>query len=164
MSIVTLIRPHLNDGMVLFSDMMGLQAPHGGTIPPHILVTSFRPDIFMVDETARICILFELTCPWDKNIDRSHTYKEDKYSPLVADLSQSFTVFHYFVEVSVRGQLTGNNRARLKSFIFKSCREARTVTKSMTKIVSKAALLTSFSLFNARKEPSWISPPPLVVK
>ena len=100
---------------------------------------------------------------WDKNIDRSQTYK-DKYSPLVADLSQSFTVFHYSVEVSVRGQLTGNNRARLKSFIFKSCREARTVTKSMTKIVSKAALLTSFSLFNARKEPSWISPPPLVVK
>ena len=95
------------------------QQRNGGTIPPHILVTSFRPDIFMVDETARVCILFELTCPWDKNIDRSHTYKEDKYSPLVADLSQSFTVFHYSVEVSVRGQLTGNNRARLKSFIFK---------------------------------------------
>ena len=164
MSIVTLIRPFLNDGMVLFSDMVGLQAPHGGTIPPHILVTTFRPDIFLVDETARICIVFELTCPWDKNIDRSHTYKDDKYSPLVSDLSNNFTVFHYSIEVSVRGQVTGNNRARLKSFAYKSCRDARSVFKSLTKIVSKAALLTSFSLFTARKEPSWISPPPLVVR
>ena len=163
-SIITLIRPHLYDGMVLYSDMIGYQAPHGGTIPPHILVTNLRPDIFIVDENARIAIVFELTCPWDNNIERSHTYKEEKYSPLVADLANSFSVFHFSVEVSVRGQVTKNNRARLKSFVYRSCRDARPLTKSLTKIISKAALLSSFSLFNARKEPSWISPTPLVVK
>ena len=150
--------------MVLYSDMIGYQAPHGGTIPPHILVTNLRPDIFIVDENARIAIVFELTCPWDNNIERSHTYKEEKYSPLVADLANSFSVFHFSVEVSVRGQVTKNNRARLKSFVYRSCRDARPLTKSLTKIISKAALLSSFSLFNARKEPSWISPTPLVVK
>ena len=163
-SIITLIRPHLYDGMVLYSDMIGYQAPHGGTIPPHILVTNLRPDIFIVDENARIAIVFELTCPWDNNIERSHTYKEEKYSPLVADLANSFSVFHFSVEVSVRGQVTKNNRARLKSFVYRSCRDARPLTKSLTKIISKAALLSSFSLFNARKEPSWISPTPLVVR
>ena len=150
--------------MVLYSDMVGYQAPHGGTIPPHILVTNLRPDIFIVDEIARIAIVFELTCPWDNNVERSHTYKEEKYSPLVADLANHFSVFHFSVEVSVRGQVLKSNRARLKSFLFRSCRDARTLTKSLTKIVSKAALLSSFSLFNARKEPSWTSPTPLVVR
>ena len=163
-SIITLIRPQLYDGMVLYSDMAGYQAPHGGTIPPHILVTNLRPDIFIVDENARIAIVFELTCPWDNNVERSHNYKEEKYSPLVADLTNAFSVFHFSVEVSVRGQITKSNRARLKSFLYRSCRDARPLTKSLTKIVSKAALLSSFSLFNARKEPSWINPTPLVVK
>ena len=162
--IISCVRPHLFDGMVLYSDMVGYQAPHGGTIPPHILVTNLRPDIFIVDEIARIAIVFELTCPWDNNVERSHTYKEEKYSPLVADLANHFSVFHFSVEVSVRGQVSKSNRARLKSFLFRSCRDARTLTKSLTKIVSKAALLSSFSLFNARKEPSWTSPTPLVVR
>jgi len=30
----------LKEGMTLYSDMPGYQAPHGGTIPPHILVTA----------------------------------------------------------------------------------------------------------------------------
>ena len=148
----------------LMIDMAGYQAPHGGTIPPHILVTNLRPDIFIVDENARIAIVFELTCPWDNNIERSHNYKEEKYAPLVADLTNAFSVFHFSVEVSVRGQISKSNRARLKSFLYRSCRDARPLTKSLTKIVSKAALLSSFSLFNARKEPSWINPTPLVVK
>ena len=150
-SIISFIHPHLYDGMVLYSDMEGYQAPHGGTIPPHVLVTNLRPDIFILDETARIAIVFELTCPWDNNVERSHNYKEEKYSPLVADLANDFRVFHYSVEVTVRGQVTKDNRAR-------------PLTKPLTKIVSKASLLASFSLFNARKEPSWISPAPLVVK
>ena len=95
-SIISCIRPHLFDGMVLYSDMVGYQAPHGGTIPPHILVTNLRPDIFIVDEIARIAIVFELTCPWDNNVERSHTYKEEKYSPLVADLANHFFRFSLF--------------------------------------------------------------------
>ena len=83
-----------NPGKQLFPDMPGYQAPHGGTIPPHILVTNLRPDIFIVDEAKREVIVFELTCPWDTNVVRMHAYKEDKYAPLVADLSHHFTAFH----------------------------------------------------------------------
>ena len=40
------------------------------------------------------------------------------------------------------------------------------ITKGVTKLLlkngSKAALLTSFSLFAARQEPTWVSPPPLI--
>ena len=51
-SIINLIRPHLKSGMVLFSDMPGFQAPHGGTVPPHVLVTAHRPDIFIYSESS----------------------------------------------------------------------------------------------------------------
>ena len=163
-SIIDIIRPNLGENMVLFSDLEGFQAPHGGTIPPHILVTNLRPDLFIVNESSREVVLFELTCPWDGNIDRSHSFKEEKYSPLVADLSREFKVFHFSVEVSVRSQVTGPNKARLKSLAVRCCRDAKSVSKSLIKTTSKAALLTSFSIFSARKEPSWTSPAPLVTR
>ena len=163
-TIINAIRPHLIAGKQLFSDLPGLQAPHGGSIPPHILVTTLRPDIFIMDESKGELIVFELTCPWDSNIDRSHSYKEEKYAPLVADLSRDFTVFHFSFEVSVRGQITKSNRARLKEFVFRCCDDSRRLTKSLTEKCSKAALLSSYSLFSARKEPSWTSPGPLIVR
>ena len=92
--------------MVLFSDMPGYQAPHGGTVPPHILVTASKPDLCIVSELSQEVVVFELTCPWDANINRSHTYKTEKYAPLVADLSQTRVVSFFSIEVSARGQVT----------------------------------------------------------
>ena len=156
--------PPLKSGFVLFSDMPGYQAPHGGTIPPHILTTSLRPDIFLVNETSREAVIFELTCPWDSNVDRSHSFKEEKYSPLVADLARSFSVSQFSVEITVRGQVTKANRARLKSFAYRCCCDSREITKLLLKNCSKASLLCSYSVFHARKEPTWTGPPPLIVR
>ena len=81
-------------------------APHGGTIPPDILVTTLRPDIFLVNESSSTIIMVELTCPYDSNIVTSHTFKSEKYAPLVADLSRRFRVQYYPVEISVHSQLS----------------------------------------------------------
>ena len=48
-SLIRIIRPCLNQGMELFSDIPGHLAPGGGSIPPNVLVTNQRPDIFIVD-------------------------------------------------------------------------------------------------------------------
>ena len=151
MSIIDLVNPRLFGGMSLFSDLPGFQAPHGGTIPPHILTTSFKPDF----------VIFELTCPWDSNIDRSHDFKEQKYSPLVADLSANYRVSLFSIEISARGFISKSNKARLKSFAFKCCNDAKLVTKSLIRVCSKASLLSSYSIFSARMEPSWNNPAPL---
>ena len=87
----------LSPGMRLYSDMHGLLAPGGGSIPPDIIVTNLRPDIFIVNVSTNEVIIFELTCPGDGNIKRSHTFKEEKYSPLVADLSRRFRTYQYSV-------------------------------------------------------------------
>ena len=80
----------------------------------HILATALKPDIFILNETLQEVVIFELTCPWDSNINRSHAYKSEKYSPLVADLSQTHSVSFYSVEVSARGQITKENMSRVK--------------------------------------------------
>ena len=157
-SIIKAIRPLLDSSFALFSDIPGYEAPHGGTIPPHILVTNLRPDLFIVSESKSIALVFELTCPWDNNIKRSHDYKEGIYAPLVADLSQRFTVYNFSVEVSVRGQISKENRCRLKEFIFRCCTNPGKLARTVEQRASKAALLSSFSIFSARREPSWINP------
>ena len=164
MSLIKCIRPFLDPQFHLFSDMPGFEAPHGGTIPPNILVTNLRPDIFIVSESLKKAIVFELTCPWDANIQRSHDFKEGKYAPLVADLSRNFTVYHFSVEVSVRGQISKDNRNRLKAFIFRCCNGPGKLVNSVVQGSSKVALLSSYSIFCARKEPSWTSPAPIVIR
>ena len=161
-NLIRLIRPNLAQGMELFSDLPGLLAPGGGSIPPHVLVTTQRPDIFIFNESTREAIILELTCPWDGNIDRSHTYKEEKYAPLFADLSRHYKTFCFSIEVSVRGQITSDNKMRLKAFIYRSCDEPKKIFKSVIPVFSKVALLSSFSLFSARNEPSWSEPPLLM--
>ena len=146
------------------ADVPGFQAPHGGTIPPHILVTALRPDIVIFSETSQEIVLFELTCPWDSNIVRSHDFKSEKYAPLVADLSGNRIVHFFSVEVSARGQVTKENQSRLKSFFFKTCNGAARVSKSLIRICSKAALLSSYAIFSARREPTWEDPPPLIIR
>ena len=98
--------------------VLGFFASHGGTIPPHVLVSKLKPDLLLINESSCTIILLELTCPWDANIATSHTFKLEKYSPLVADLSRRYTVHYYPVEISVRGQVSKSNRARLKSLVF----------------------------------------------
>ena len=62
-SMINLIRPHLKNGMILYADLPGHQAPHGGTIPPHILVSALKPNIFIYSELSQEVVIFELTCP-----------------------------------------------------------------------------------------------------
>ena len=127
-------------------------------------MTPLRPDIFLVDENDRIAVLFELTCPWDTNIERSHTFKEEKYAPLVADLARDFRVFHFSVEISARGYISKTNQARLKAFALRCCDVGNSDIKKFVGFCSKVSLLSLFSIFHARNEPSWSSPLPLVVR
>ena len=142
----------------------GLSCPSWWCYPPDVLVTNLKPDLFLVNKSARVVVLLELTCPWDSNIERSHSYKQEKYAPLIADLSQIYKVFQFSVEVSVHGQISKGNRARIKSFVYRCCRHPKIATGSILKLCSKLSLLCSYSIYCARKEPSWSSPRLLAVR
>ena len=71
-TIVSFIGSKLRAGFVLYPDLPGFQSAHRGVFPPHIIVTPLRPDLVLINESARMIIVFELTCPWERNIDRDH--------------------------------------------------------------------------------------------
>ena len=77
---------------------------------------------------------------------------------LVADLSRTFKTFHFSVEVSVRGQVSSDYKGRLKAFVYRACTDPKTVFKPLVQVCSKTALLSSFSIFSARNEPTWENP------
>ena len=117
----------------------------------------------MISESSRKAIIFELTCPWDSDVQRSHTFKEEKYAPLVANLARHYSLYHFSVEVSVRGQISKENKAQLKAFVYPLCDTLGKLADEMVKDCWKAALLSSFSIFCARKEASLMGPPPLIL-
>ena len=55
----------------------------------------------------------------------------------------------------MRGQLSKANKARLKSFLLECTGLKRQSAVQLIANVSKAALLSSFSIFTARNESSW---------
>ena len=155
-TIYDFVSGRLGDGFEIFADLQGHGSGNGGTVPPDILVTAQRPDIVVLNRASRQILIFELTCPWDTNVAIRHEQKSRKYSPLINDLVNSgFVADCYCFEVSVRGQLSKANRARLKSFLIKTTGLRRTAAVQLLRNVSKAALLGSFALFTARNEAQW---------
>ena len=78
MTIITFVKMGLRPGWALFSDLHDYQASQGGVIPPHILVTPLKPNLFLIDEEKRTIIVFQLTCLFERNIDHEHLYKAEK--------------------------------------------------------------------------------------
>ena len=87
---------------LIYADLEG-HSIAGGTIPPHILTTSQRPDC----EESKDIVIVELTVPFETNLEEAHRRKVDKYSSLVQDIQErGYTVSLYAVEVGVRGLLS----------------------------------------------------------
>ena len=82
----------------------------------------------------------------------------------MADLANSRIVSFFSVEVSARGQVSKENRSRIKCFLHKTCSNSAKLFKPSVTITSKAALLSSFTIFAARGEPTWEDPAPMVLR
>jgi hypothetical protein len=120
-TIYDFILPKLMDGFSMYCDLQGRGAGNSGNIPSDVIVTSQRPDIVLISPISKHIVIFELTCPWDTNVESNHEYKQNKYASLVTDLGKEWRNVNLFcVEVSVHGQLTKSNKARLKSFLLKT--------------------------------------------
>ena len=136
-------------------DLHGFQAPHGDVIPPNVLVIVLRPDILVVNGNGHIAFFIELTCPCQKNSEYDQVYKQEKYSLLVADLSQKHQMFQFSVYVSARGSISEETQARFKAITLKSCDDSKVESQKVMNMCSKAA--TCFSIFSTRNEPYWLS-------
>ena len=108
----------LHPGFEIFSDLASRGSGPNWTIPFELVPTAQRPDLVVLNRTLKQVVIFELTVLWDKNVDNAHEFKMNKYAALVHDLQGiGYVVDLYCFEVSVQGQITKANKARLKSLI-----------------------------------------------
>ena len=107
-------------------------------------MTNQRPDIFSVNRQLKKVVLFELTVPWDANIGSCHDLKVRKYAPLVNNLSLNFDVEVFCFEVSVRGQISKINKARVKSFLWKITVQKQPLGVKLKTNISRTALLSRY--------------------
>ena len=137
----------------VYSDIPGFSTSSNGTIPPNLCVTTEKPDIVIIDEAKKTVDIFELTVPFDTRIDKAHKLKMNKYSHFTTDINRNYSMTITAFEVSSRGQITRDNKQRLKRF-FKFT-DNSTKFKTFINNVSSLAIASSYYIFVSRKEPSW---------
>ena len=119
--------------------------------------TSERPDLVMFDRTHESVLLAELTVPFESHIDSAHERKSEKYASLRHDIqAQGFSCDLICFEIGTSGLVTKENKRRITR-LFRFVKDSSKM-QSHIKTISKIAILTSFAIYNARKEPTWSKP------
>ena len=134
----------------LYADIPPHSLPGGGTIPPHLSVTSLKPDICILHEGK--ADIFELTVPLDPNIPAAHIRKSEKYLHFITDCTTIRVNVHPF-EIGYRGYISLDNKIRLK-LLHSFCDPKIKFTEFM-KNISTISLMSSYYLFIQRHSADW---------
>lgn len=126
----------------------------GRTVPLSILPTTDRPDMVLINNERKELTILELTVPFEPNIPKSHTYKQNKYTPLANDLEKAgFKCQLLCFEVGSRGFISKGNKGRLLEFLRKVGLAKK--IKSLCNDLCKLSLVTSYGIYTSRNEPQW---------
>lgn len=146
-----------------YCDIKGCSTGPGGTIPPNILVTNQRPDLVIIDKEQKAVWIYELTCPFETRIEEAHKMKSHKYDHVLLDIEErGYQVFYQAFEVGARGQVTKENKKRLKD-IYNHCQTSHSFS-TFVKNISVISVLGSFAIFTARREKQWVNNPDNYIK
>jgi hypothetical protein len=89
----------------------------GTTIPTECSPTNLIPDLCIYWKDSRKLVILELSVPFEMNIHSAHSYKSNKYAPLISDIQgNKFDVSYFAIEIGSRGFISQDNLARLKRF------------------------------------------------
>ena len=113
--------------------------------------------IVIIDRTNNIVELLELTVSFEPNMANARKRKEEKYSSLVSDIENNgFRCKLTCFEVGSRGLITKENRQRLIKLIKWASFTQK--TRQHINQISKIVILTSYAIYNARRDPTWTMP------
>ena len=141
-----------------YADIPGRKTSVGGTMPPEILLTPDRPDLVIIDYTKKIINTFELTVPYEHNIEQRNVDKNNRYAYMKSDITD-FTPNITAFEIGARGYISKENRGRLRS-IYSHCKKNISF-KIFEQNIAKLALYGSYHIYLCRDQSEW-SPPPLL--
>ena len=88
--ISTILRDTKNEKFKVFADLDGFKV-NGTTIPANIIATTKRPDLVVIETTERKehVKLFELTVPFEQNIEQAMLRKVERYDSLQREIRDS---------------------------------------------------------------------------
>jgi hypothetical protein len=147
----------------VYCRLEGLQAPGCGLIPAFVMAQTQRPDLVILDRSVHgrhRMSLVELTYPWDTHADKARDRKISRYAGLKEELSnQGWDCGLHMIQVGAWGHISKVVKACLRSF-FRSWVPPghRSGVAQMIKYASWISLVCSFSIFQARNDPVWITP------
>ena len=141
-----------NNDITIFSDLAGFTTTRG-TLPVNVIVSKLKPDMVIYNRHENSIHLVELTVPFETNINKAHDRKLKKYLDLVSDIADNgFICDLTCFEVGSRGLITPENVGYIaKVFSFVGAKPRKTFLREL----SKLALLSSYTIWNARQEPAW---------
>ena len=137
--------------------LLGTTKIAGTTIPPDIIPTKQRPDLVFVNDSSKTIVIFELTVPFEQNIEAAHVKKSNKYSGLTSDLQeQGYDAKLICFEVGSRGMISHTNKCRLQS-IFPTLfsKPMKRAASKLLKSISKRAISCSYSIFYSKYDHEW---------
>ena len=158
-NLVNFIVNNVDKHFEVFSDLPGMEAPGGGTIPPALCVTRLKPDIVIVDSHTKTLHIYELTMPLSRNITARHKEKHEKYTPFLTDITGYKTTLNCF-EISSTGFITKENHetlGRLHKFMRKDLK--KTVFKNNLNALSWYG---SYQIWFSRENHEFTAPPYLI--
>ena len=133
---------------------------NGGTIPPDLLITGQKPDLVIIDRKKKSINIFELTVPFEHNIQARNTDKNNRYSSMQTDI-QNYKVNLEPFEIGARGYISKENRTRLKT-IFSFCKKEITL-KKFEENIARLAMDGSHYIYLCRDQTEWTTPPLLTI-
>ena len=144
----------------IYSDLPG-HTVGAGSLPPEICITAQKPDIVIIDKKQKILHIFELTVPFEQNIEQRHFEKANKYAHFETDCTDYNCTVTAF-EVGSRGYISTRNHSAIYT-LHKFTKPGIKLTK-FKKNISSLALYSSYHIFITRNEehfnqPSFLLPP-----
>ena len=149
----------MDKNLTVFSDLPGMEAPGGGTIPPELCVTRLKPDIVIVDTHTKTLHIYELTMPMMANIDARHNEKTNKYSHFLTDISGYKCNLNCF-EVTSTGFVSTRNQKtlhKLHSLMRKDLKRSVFMNN-----LNSLAWYGSYQIWLSREDPTFTSPSYLI--
>ena len=109
----------------------------------------------IIDRSSNKVNLVELTVPWDSGTEGAKTRKGERYESLVEDIKEKgFNCSHTTLEIGARGLITQRNKSTL-TWLCNLGKERK--ISNVISNCSKLALLGSYSIWVAWRNPDWAS-------
>lgn len=109
------------EGFRCYVDVPGRRTHDEGTVPDQLIITSDKPDIFILDQRDHLqkpeIVIIDLTIPWDDRVEASRSEKLVKFSTLVASIKakDAFNVSYQSLEIgSYRQRLSDGSESAIK--------------------------------------------------